>query len=137
MAYTSELESTTGDRARQIVLAIALLRLAVGAVSTVQPTALPRGMGIDSATAGRATFITRMFASREIAIALGTGVAVARGGPGARPWLLASALADGADAVTLIAAARAGRTAKLASYAAAAGGIVAVAASLWAATRRS
>jgi hypothetical protein len=134
---TSGLGSTTGDRSRQIVLAVALLRLAVGAVSTAQPTVLPRGMGIDSATAGRATFITQMFASREIAIALGTGFTVARGGPAARPWLLASALADGADAVTLIAAARAGRAAKLAAYTAAAGAVAAVGASLWAATRRS
>ncbi|MFG1924826.1 hypothetical protein [Cryptosporangium sp. NPDC048952] len=76
-----------------------------------------------------------MFASREIAIALGTGFAVVRGGPGARPWLLASALADGADAVTLVTAARQGRAAKLPSYAAAAGAVAAVGAALWAATR--
>jgi len=133
--HTTEVGFPTADRSRQIALGVALLRLAVGAVSTVQPTALPRGLGIDSATSGRATFITQMFASREIALALGAGYAVLRGGPAMRPWLLASALADGADAVTLVSAARAGRTAKPGSYAAAAGGVVAVGAALWAATR--
>ncbi|GAA0278225.1 hypothetical protein GCM10009539_77550 [Cryptosporangium japonicum] len=135
MEHTSEVGSPAADRSRQIVLAVALLRLAVGAVSTVQPTALPRGMGIDSATAARATFITQMFASREIALALGTSYAVVRG-RSPRPWLLASALSDGADAVTLVTAARQGRVAKVAAYAAAAGAVVAVGASVWAATRR-
>lgn len=137
MEHTTEVGSTlTADRSRQIVLGVALLRLAVGAVSTVKPTVLPRGLGIDSASSGRATFITQMFASREIAIALGTGYSIVRGGSAARTWLLASALADGADAVTLFSAARAGRTAKPGSYAAAAGAVAAVGASLWAVTRR-
>ncbi|MFI5954233.1 hypothetical protein [Cryptosporangium sp. NPDC051539] len=78
-----------------------------------------------------------MFASREIALALGTGAAVLKGGPGARSWVLASALADGADAVTLVTAVRTGRAAGLAGYAAAAGAVAAVGAALWyAATRR-
>ena len=135
MEHQTDAGSTGTDRSRQIVLAVALLRLAVGAVSSVQPTALPRSLGIDSATAGRAAFITRMFASREIALALGAGWTVARGGSASRPWLLAAALADGTDAVTLVAAARNGRVAKLPSYAAAAGAVAAVAAALWAVTR--
>ena len=135
MEHTTTVGSPTAEKSRQIVLGVALLRLAVGAVSSVKPTVLPRGLGIDSATAGRATFITQMFASREIALGLGAGYAVLRGGPAVRPWLLASALADGADAVTLITAARAGRTAKPGSYAAAAGGILAAGAALWAVTR--
>ncbi|TQS46718.1 hypothetical protein [Cryptosporangium phraense] len=130
-------QSAPADRARQIVLAVALIRLAVGAVSTAQDTVLPRSLGIDSATAGRMAFITRMFATREIALALGTGAAVVKGGSGARSWVLASALADGFDAVTLVTAARSGRAAKLGSYAAAAGAVAAVGGALWyAATRR-
>ncbi|WP_143175568.1 hypothetical protein [Cryptosporangium aurantiacum] len=76
-----------------------------------------------------------MFASREIALALGAGWTVVGGGSASRPWLLASALADGADAVTLVAAARAGRVAKLPSYLAAAGAAAAVGAALWAVAR--
>jgi hypothetical protein len=127
--------STVADRSRQIVLGVALLRLAVGAVSAAQPTALSGGLGIDSATSGRMAFVTRMFASREIGLALGAGYAVWKGGPAVRPWLLASALADGGDALTLVAAARSGRTAPAMSYAAAAGGVLAAGAALWAVGR--
>lgn len=74
-------------------------RVAMGALVLARPGTLPRGFGIDSATAGRLSWLDQMVGAREIGLGLGLLGSLRRGDP--RPWLAAGAIADGVDAVVL------------------------------------
>jgi hypothetical protein len=82
-------------------------RVAVAAVALLAPTGLPRSLGADSGTARRSGWLVRMFAAREAALGAG-GAWAARTGADLRPWLLAQALGDGADAIAIALATRQG-----------------------------
>jgi peptide-methionine (R)-S-oxide reductase len=82
-------------------------RVAVGAVAIVAPEPASRVLGLDTATARRATILARMAGARDLALGAGALAAALRGRPLAG-WLLAGALADAADATLVTVALRRG-----------------------------
>jgi hypothetical protein len=72
-------------------------RTAVGLSMLASPSLMPRTMGVDSTTASRLTWMTRMVGAREVAVGAGTLLALRRGRD-VEEWTLASLLCDGADA---------------------------------------
>ena len=72
-------------------------RIALGLTALVAPT-LAGGLMIGKdGSRGGAKLLSRMVGARDVALGLGTVIALDRGAP-VRGWLEASALADGADA---------------------------------------
>ena len=95
---TARLSRTTAGQ-------LALGRAAVGTTMLARPTLLPRALGVDSASAARMAWTTRMLGAREVAIGLGAWAALRTGDArSARLWLLAGVLSDGVDALALGAA---------------------------------
>jgi hypothetical protein len=82
--------------------------MSAGGAFVVAPVAATRVLGLDTATAKRVAFLSRMMAARDLAIGAGAVVAASEA-RGARMWLLAGAVADAADAVVIAAAMRRGR----------------------------
>jgi hypothetical protein len=80
--------------------ALALGRIGVGLALLARPDGLPRAVGVDSVSARRMAWVVRLFAARDAALGAGAAHAVLTGRP-VRPWLLAQAASDGADAVAL------------------------------------
>jgi hypothetical protein len=94
---------------------LSLGRAAAGASLIARPTALPGLLGVDSAVATRMAWSTQMLGAREVALGLGTFVALRRGeGRSARLWLMAGLLSDAIDALALSAAVSRGRVSKVA-----------------------
>ncbi|MDT4934000.1 MAG: peptide-methionine (R)-S-oxide reductase [Pseudonocardiales bacterium] len=87
-------------------VALGALRLAVGGTFFAAPATSLRLMGMDTATAGRVTWLARMTAARDAAVGAGTLATVSRGRSGSG-WLLAGAFCDAVDAAVLAAALRA------------------------------
>jgi hypothetical protein len=132
--HESDAGSSVTDRSKQFLAALALVRLAAGGVSLLTPTVLAKGLGVDSASAGRTAFVAQLFGSREIALGLGTLYASARKPETLRPWLVASMFADAVDAAALVSGARKGGLAPVRSYGVAvgaSGAVVGAAATLW------
>jgi hypothetical protein len=132
--HESNAGSSVTDRSKQFLAALALVRLAAGGVSLLTPSVLAKGMGVDSASAGRTAFVAQMFGSREIALGLGTYYAATRKPETLRPWLVASMFADTLDAAALISGARKGGLSAIRGYGGAVGAVGAVvgsAATLW------
>jgi hypothetical protein len=76
-------------------------RVGVGVAMLARPRTLPASLGVDSATAARVSWITRMLGAREVALGAGTLLALRRGDSGrdsARDWLLGCAFSDAVDA---------------------------------------
>lgn len=89
----------------QLATLFAAGRVAFGAAVLARPEVLTRGMRIDSSTARRIGWLTRMFGVRDMVLGGGTLYALSRrGAPG--PWLVASVLSDATDAAALTAAIR-------------------------------
>jgi hypothetical protein len=87
--------------ARAIALQQAVGRAVVGTALAVAPGVAGRGwIGAAAASPGTQAITTAMGA-RDLAIALGALRSI-RAGSGVRPWLLAGALADGADLVATL-----------------------------------
>jgi len=80
--------------------AAAVGRVGVGVALLARPEALPRAVGVDSVSARRMGWLVRLFAARDAALGAGAAHAVLTGRP-VRPWLLAQAASDGADAVAV------------------------------------
>jgi hypothetical protein len=81
---------------RDIAIAIARGRIAIGATALVAPGLLARLMlGRDGSRPGTRLF-SRMLGGRDVALGLGVVIALDRGGP-VRGWLEAAALADAVD----------------------------------------
>jgi hypothetical protein len=80
--------------------AAGLGRVGVGVALFVRPESLPRAVGVDSVSARRMAWAVRLFAARDAALGAGAVHAVLTGRP-ARPWLLAQALSDGSDALSI------------------------------------
>ena len=75
-------------------------RLVIAAALLAVPVPAVRMLGTDTATARRVSWLTRMLAVRDGAIATG-GLATLRRGSNPAPWLLAGAVSDAVDAVVL------------------------------------
>ena len=106
---------------------VAVGRLTAGAVLLTRPQLLPRLVGIDSATAGRTSWLVQMLGAREIALGLGTLHELRRGDTRAsRLWLTAGLISDATDALVVAAAVRRGRMSRsgLLSVAVAASAVV-------------
>ena len=86
---------------------VAAGRVALGVGMLARPEALPRLLGVDTATARRMSWLGRMFGAREVALGAGLRLAGRRGG-GERDWLVGAALSDAADAAAFAGAVRSG-----------------------------
>ena len=92
---------------------LALLRTGAGVVMVGRPRVLPQLMGVDSATATRVGWAVQMLGAREIAIGLGTLVALRRpGSAAARTWVAAGVLTDALDVLAVGGALARGRVRK-------------------------
>lgn len=85
---------------------VAAGRVLMGVGALARPRMLPSVLGVDSGTAERMSWLTRMFGAREIA--LGAGVLLSRSPEARREWVLGGVLSDAADALALAAAVRRG-----------------------------
>jgi hypothetical protein len=111
---------------RALGLAIGAGRTAIGATFLAAPVTSVRILGLDTATAQRATWLAQMAAARDLVLGAGTLAASMRR-RGSAGWLLAGAGADLMDAAILGQALRSGRV-KGFPAAAIAGGAAAAAA---------
>ncbi|MDQ1712792.1 MAG: hypothetical protein QOE45_2242 [Frankiaceae bacterium] len=84
--------------ARSAARLVAAGRVGVGVAMLARPRTLPALLGVDSGTAARVSWITRMLGAREVALGAGTLLALRRGSAG-RDWLLGAAFSDAVDAV--------------------------------------
>jgi hypothetical protein len=116
---------------RNVAVAVAAGRVALGAVALVSPAVVARPWVGDDAGPSRAV-LGRALGGRDVALGLGL-LSAANHDRDLRGWVEASALADSADvAATLLAFDRLPRRGRLAVLAAAGGAAVA---GWWAATR--
>ena len=92
---------------RASALAIGLGRVAIGTAFAAAPELGVRLVGMDTATARRVAWLSRMVAGRDIALGVGT-VAACRAGNGAA-WVLGGAFAAAVDSAAVIAAMQQGR----------------------------
>jgi hypothetical protein len=96
--------------ARQIGLA----RAGLGVSLLTAPVPLIRMVGVDTATARRMAWVTRLAAARDLALGVGTvaavrGIAAGEEAHDAARWVAIAAAADVADTVIITAALRSGR----------------------------
>ena len=81
---------------------LALSRTGVGGVMLIRPRLLPTALGVDSASAARTAWVVQMLGAREVALGLGTLVALrSPDGRAGRVWVAAGALSDGSDVLTI------------------------------------
>ena len=98
---------------------LALGRTAAGVTMLTRPTLLPGVLGVDSAAATRMAWSTQMLGAREVALGLGTLVALRKDkdgagtGRSARLWLLAGLLSDSVDALAVGGAVAKGHVSKV------------------------
>lgn len=83
-------------------------RALIAASILAAPVPAARLLGLDSATARRVTWLSRMMAVRDGALGVG-GLDALRRGNDARPWLLGGAASDAVDAVVIAGALSSGR----------------------------
>jgi hypothetical protein len=105
--------------AKQLAIATARARIAIGISAMVAPGAASRTM-FEVPGSGTRLF-ARMLAGRDLALGLGVVIALDRGAP-VRGWLEASALADGVDFLGAMLSRREVRPQLLPGLAAVAGG---------------
>jgi hypothetical protein len=86
---------------------LAVGRVVLAAAFLAAPVPALRLAGADTATARRVSWLTRMMAVRDAALAVGALAANRRGDP--RPWLVGGAVADAVDAVVIAGALKQGR----------------------------
>jgi hypothetical protein len=87
--------------ATRTALAVARGRIAFGAVALTVPRLSARVMGAGRNPGATTAVLTRMVGGRDLALGLGTVIALDRGKP-VRGWLEGSALADGVDCLACI-----------------------------------
>jgi hypothetical protein len=111
---------------RTLVTGIALGRLALGAALVVAPrSAVGSGWIGSEAERPAAGVLLRAVGARDVAIALGTLIALKQGSS-LRPWVLGGSIADGADFFATLAAGQAIPPAGRAGVGALAGGALGV-----------
>lgn len=92
---------------------LALGRVKVGTVMLAAPRAVPTALGVDSATSARVSWAVQMLGAREVALGLGTWIAVRRGDDRAsRLWIMAGLVSDATDALVVGSAVIRGRVSK-------------------------
>jgi hypothetical protein len=84
-----------------LAMSIARGRIALGASALVAPRLAARVMGAGRSPSGTTTVLARMLGGRDVALGLGTVIAVDRGKP-VRGWLEGSALADAVDCLACL-----------------------------------
>jgi hypothetical protein len=87
--------------AAKLALFLARGRIAIGAVAIALPGLAVRAMGDRRSAAGLAPLFARMLGARDIALGLGTVIALDRGAP-VRGWLEGSALSDTVDCLACV-----------------------------------
>jgi peptide-methionine (R)-S-oxide reductase len=85
----------------ELALSVARCRIALGAAAVVAPELTARIMGGRRPSDRIAPLFARMLGGRDMALGLGTVIAIDRGKP-VRGWLEASALADTVDCVACV-----------------------------------
>jgi hypothetical protein len=108
----SAVRRTLGRTAARVVTVdrLELGRAGAGAVMVLRPKALPGMLGVDSATSSRMGWAVQLLGARELALGLGSWVALRRPDVrAARVWLTAGLLSDAVDAVVLARAAGRGQ----------------------------
>ncbi len=88
---------------------LALGRTGAGAVMVVRPRLMPQALGVDSASAVRTAWVVQMLGAREIALGLGTLVALRADPRSGRTWVAAGVLCDAVDVLAVGAAVARGR----------------------------
>ena len=84
---------------------LSLGRCAAGTVMTLRPSLVPTSLGVDPVSAGRTSWAVQMLGARDLALGVGTLVALRRGDArAARVWLAAGLFSDAVDAVAVSAA---------------------------------
>ncbi len=84
-----------------LAMSLARCRIALGAAAVATPGLAARVLGGRRASEGVAPLFARMLGARDIALGLGTVIALDRGKP-VRGWLEGSALADTVDCVACV-----------------------------------
>lgn len=84
-----------------VAMSVARLRIAIGLAAVVSPRLATRAMGASGTPEGLGPLFIRMLGARDIALGLGTVIALDRGAP-VRGWVEGSALSDAADCVACI-----------------------------------
>jgi hypothetical protein len=85
----------------KLAMSLARGRIALGTAGLVVPGLASRIMGDRRASEGIAPVFVRMLGGRDIALGLGTVIALDRGAP-VRGWLEGAALADAVDCVACV-----------------------------------
>ncbi|MFL6136796.1 MAG: hypothetical protein ACJ74O_03235 [Frankiaceae bacterium] len=111
-ASLASLASTASTDPDAAAVALGALRGSLGVIMLVAPGLLPRLLGADRRTAARLSYLTRMVGIREVALGAGTVQAVRRG-TDVGSWLVAQALCDAGDGLTVLGALCAGRVNRL------------------------
>jgi hypothetical protein len=91
--------------AKAVALVVNVGRVALGAAVLTAPEAAMRALGVDRASAARASWLVRTAGVRDGALGVGTVVAVLRG-HNQTAWVLAGAACDAVDALVTGQAAR-------------------------------
>jgi hypothetical protein len=117
-------------------IALGAGRIALGGAFLASPKLSVRVLGLDSATAGRVTWLARMTAGRDIALGVGTLVSSVRGAPSAAGWVVAGAAADAVDAVVIAQGVQDRRLGGIGAVGLVGGAAAAALVGFWAAARR-
>lgn len=89
---------------------LAVGRTGAGTVMVLRPQLLPTALGVDAVSAAKTAWVVQMLGAREIALGLGTLVALrAPDRSNRRAWLAAGVLSDGIDVLAVGAALLQGR----------------------------
>jgi hypothetical protein len=99
---TSTLALIAWPEATRVARGMAAVRLGIGAIGVLAPGRLAWRLFLPGAQADDTTALAlRAAATRDLALGLGTALASRRGPGPLRDWLLATALADSCDALTI------------------------------------
>ena len=79
--------------------ALSVARIGAGTAMTVQPARVQSALGVDPVSAGRTSWAVQMLGARDLALGVGSLVALRRGDTrGSRLWLAAGLFSDAVDA---------------------------------------
>src|SRR5579859_261240 len=99
---TSRLASIARPEASRAARAVTAVRIGIGAISVLAPGRLAWRLFLPGGQADEATALAlRAAAARDLALGLGAALASGRGPGPLRGWLLATALVDCCDALTI------------------------------------